>query len=140
MSAAANNKNNSEPSSPLTVEWDETLKAQLGMELLQALDNRAVISETERKRRWWNRLHQDYERQRLGLPVDNSDDAAGDEMANTVRIDSPDMHYHGTTLGKWMPWLLAAALGIAGATAYYLKPGDRVSPSLTDTNLTIEGH
>lgn len=127
-----------EPTSPLTVSHDETLKSELAAGILQSLDIDDVRDEVARKNRWWNRWHQRVAEKRANVTPEPSDD----DMGKVVRIDSDDhIHYHGSVLGKALPWVAAAVLGAGGAGATYLatrtdKP-PIIAPSKPDRDTTI---
>lgn len=106
-----NSRKSPEPVNPLTEQFDETLKADLGMGILQALDNHAVTEETTRKRRLWNDLHFAVERARLNVPVATPTE---DAMANTtVRIDSNNEEHHHHYQKPGIGGLAAAAITAA---------------------------
>lgn len=132
-----------EPTSPLTVSHDETLKSELAAGILQGLDIDDVRDEVARKNRWWNRFHQSVaEKQSESEPSKVEDD-----MSKVVRIDSDDhIHYHGSAIGKALPWVAAAVLGAGGAGATYLATRPDNPPIIApdkpdrDTTIIVEGH
>lgn len=122
-----------EPTSPLTESHDEALKVELGMGVLQALDNHATIAETARKNRLWNNTHLAFLRKSKGIGSPIKDE---DMPATTVRIDS-DNHYHGG--GNVLPWILAAALGSAGLAHFLTKPAADKPPVVAPSDPNTKG-
>lgn len=145
--SSTNNSTHSEPTSPLTASHDETLKAELAAGIIQGLDGDDVRDEVARKNRWWNKLNQKFAEDRAGVSIPEETSSV-DGMGKTVRIDSDDIHHHyppQSVVGKALPWIAAAALGLGGAGLTYLftrpdKPAVTTpAPSDSDTSVTIEG-
>jgi hypothetical protein len=135
---SAKNLSGSEPTSPLTQEWDETLKAQLAMGMLQALDNRSVIDETLRKQKRMNDIHLAMAESQAkgGSDVKSSPES---DVGNVVKIDSPDLYVDEGS--NPLPWILASILGTAGAGLLIWsllrdnqKPTPQPPPAAVDTD------
>ena len=146
--SSANNSTHSEPTSPLTVSHDETLKAELAAGVLQGLDSDDVRDEVARKNRWWNRFNQTIAEKRAD--VEPQPESPNDDMGKVVRIDSDNnfhRYYYGekkSLASNLLPWIAAAALGAGGiaATHFLNKPTPVVTtpvPSASDTSVTSEG-
>lgn len=117
-SGSANNSPNSTATldGSLTSLHDETLATELGLSTLEAMNdlradsvqNRAVREYTQENMRLWKARAAKFGGD------DMPEAATADDDMQTVRINSPDNHYHQTG-GKGLPnWLKAAAVMLGG--------------------------
>ena len=127
-------------SNALTQEHDESLKAQLGLGILQALDNRAVGDSVREKQRIYNDQHLRFQEARLrqagvsgNLMLPQSEDSMG---GATVRIDSDDKHYHGPSLLTTATLAAALAAGLTGIglSIMALREPSKADQSSSDTD------
>lgn len=126
----------------LTESHDEVVKTELGLAILQALDNRDVIDEVKRKQKRWDDLHFAHEESRVRSQGVEIPELPKNDMGHTVRIDSADeRHFHhgaGFMQGV-LPWILAGAVGASALTYYYLTRPETppVVDVDTDTRSTL---
>lgn len=135
---------NSSPWSSGSDPWLEkhSEKMGLGLSTLRALDSLAVTNQNRKTNRAFNdgnlRLWKE-RMKRLGMPEETTkgEETVPDEDMQSVRVDSPDIHYHMPPSGGGVPgWLKTAAVmlgsgGIAaagGALAYDMLTRDKEPP------------
>ena len=127
---------------------DNFQKAALGLGLLRNLgdhEQEEIVRENNRQYRegnmtWWRQRLKD----RFGVTI--PEPKAGDDVGSTVRVDSPDQHYHypprGGLLSDIAKLAIAAALGAGGLAAWSWynadKPPAQVKPVLDPGGLKID--
>ena len=151
---------NSSPWSSGSDPWLEkhSEKMGLGLSTLRALDSLAVTNQNRKTNRAFNdgnlRLWKE-RMKRFGMPEETKgEETVPDDDMQSVRVDSPDYHYHMPQGGGLPTWLKAAAVMLGGgglaaggaALAYDLikdrggddKPPEVTQPVLDPGGLKIE--
>lgn len=117
----------------LTSEHDETLKAQLGLGLIQAFQATDADQAQNDAVRAWNDGHMKLWQERGGLEASGiqspEEGKKKKKMGHTIRIDSPDHN-----LGALAPAIVAAAALLGGmglGAAWLLKGSEKPAASAT---------